>query len=88
VLKGERYGYLPFFLIKNERIGFADRKGNIIVKPQFEIVTSFNNGKAIIDDNAVRYPGGPHYEVSGDSTTMVLTVQEPATLTLKVLLWK
>jgi hypothetical protein len=30
------------------KIGFANERGQIIIKPQFEIVTSFHNGKAII----------------------------------------
>ena len=30
------------------KIGFANEKGKIIIKPQFEFVTSFHNGKAII----------------------------------------
>ncbi len=33
---------------QNDKIGFANREGIIIIKPQFEIATSFFNGKAII----------------------------------------
>lgn len=33
---------------QNNKIGFANREGIIIIKPQFEIATSFFNGKAII----------------------------------------
>lgn len=32
----------------HEKIGFADDKGEIIIEPQFEMVTSFYNGYAII----------------------------------------
>jgi hypothetical protein len=32
----------------NKKIGFANYKGEIIIKPRFEIATSFHNGKAII----------------------------------------
>jgi hypothetical protein len=34
-------------LIEN-RIGFANEKRQIVIKPQFELVSSFHNGKAII----------------------------------------
>ncbi len=32
---------------KNNKIGFANEKGEIIIKPQFEIITSFQNNRAI-----------------------------------------
>ena len=32
----------------NGKIGFANHKGKVIIEPQFERVTSFHNGKAII----------------------------------------
>lgn len=32
----------------NNRIGFANHKGQVIIKPQFEIATTFHKGKAII----------------------------------------
>jgi hypothetical protein len=32
---------------ENNKIGFANEKGEIIIKPQFEIITSFQNNKAI-----------------------------------------
>src|SRR6218665_1135241 len=46
----------PDYLIENKirivakdgKIGFANYKGEIIIKPQFEIATAFHNGKAII----------------------------------------
>lgn len=34
----------------NNKIGFADKFGKIVIKPQYESVTSFHNGKAIIAD--------------------------------------
>ncbi|MBD3584019.1 WG repeat-containing protein [Flavobacterium selenitireducens] len=45
---------------QNNKIGFADHKGNIIIKPQFEIVTSFSNGKAIIGESCEKKPWGKH----------------------------
>ena len=32
---------------ENNKIGFANEKGEIIIKPQFEIITSFQNNRAI-----------------------------------------
>jgi len=38
------------------KIGFADKKGNIIIKPQFEMVSTFYKGKAIIAENCEKIP--------------------------------
>lgn len=46
-------------------IGFADDKGKIIIKPQFEIATSFRNGKAIIGQHCKKIPWQQHEEESG-----------------------
>ena len=48
----------------NLKIGFANEKGKIIIKPQFEIVTSFHNGKAIIAENCEKIPWNAHAEES------------------------
>ena len=48
--------WAPDYLVENKiriidkknKIGFANEKGEIIITPQFDIATSFNNGKAII----------------------------------------
>ena len=45
---------------KNNKIGFADYKGKIIIKPQFEIVTTFHKGKAIIAENCEKIPWNKH----------------------------
>lgn len=50
---------------ENEKIGFADHKGNIIIKPQFEMVTSFHKGKAIIGEQCSKIPWGDHLEEEG-----------------------
>jgi hypothetical protein len=42
------------------KIGFANEKGQIIIKPQFEIVTSFYNGKAIIGQRCDKIPWDEH----------------------------
>lgn len=47
---------------ENKKIGFANEKGQIIIKPQFEIVTSFHNGKAIIAENCEKIPWNAHAE--------------------------
>ena len=58
----------PDYLIENKiriidsenKIGFANRRGEIIIKPQFEIVTSFHNGKAIIGTKCKKIPWEEH----------------------------
>jgi len=39
------------------KIGFANDKGEIVIQPQFEFVTPFSNGKAIIGQSCKKYPG-------------------------------
>lgn len=43
-------------------IGFADYKGKIIIKPQFEIATPFHKGKAIVGENCQNVPWDSHTE--------------------------
>lgn len=58
----------PDYLIENKiriidsdkKIGFANEKGVIIIKPQFEIATSFHNGKAIIGEKCKKTPWNEH----------------------------
>lgn len=38
------------------KIGFANNRGKIIIKPQFEQATSFHNGKAIIAEQCQNIP--------------------------------
>ncbi len=45
---------------ENGKIGFANNKGEIIIKPQFEIATSFHNGKAIIGEICKKVPWDEH----------------------------
>lgn len=35
-------------IVENDLVGFANEKGEIVIKPQFEIASGFNNGHAII----------------------------------------
>jgi|SRR5690606_29675052 len=44
----------------NEKIGFANEKGKIIIKPQFELASSFHNGYAIIAENCNKTPWPGH----------------------------
>lgn len=50
---------------KNEKIGFANQLGEIIIKPQFEMVTSFHNGYAIIGEKCKKIPWGNHEHGDG-----------------------
>ena len=45
---------------KNEKIGFANDKGEIIIMPQFEIASPFHNGKAIIGQTCKKIPWEEH----------------------------
>lgn len=45
---------------ENNKIGFADSNGKIIIKPQFEIATTFHNGLAIIGESCDKIPWGEH----------------------------
>ena len=49
---------------ENEKIGFANNKGEIIIAPQFEIATSFYNGKAIIGKECKKVPWNKHAKES------------------------
>jgi len=63
----------PDYLIENKiriideskKIGFANEKGEIIIIPQFEIVTSFHNGYAIIAEKCKKTPWGNHEHNDG-----------------------
>ena len=50
---------------KNQKIGFANGAGQIIINPKFEIVTSFHNGKAIIGEECKKVPWGNHSDDNG-----------------------
>jgi hypothetical protein len=39
------------------KVGFADQTGRIVIKPQFEMATTFHNGKAIIGERCKEVPG-------------------------------
>lgn len=45
---------------KGDKIGFANERGEIIIKPQFDIATSFHNGKAIIGQTCKKIPWDEH----------------------------
>lgn len=45
---------------ENNKIGFADRTGKIIIKPQFEIATTFHRGKAIFGESCDEIPWDEH----------------------------
>jgi hypothetical protein len=41
---------------KERKIGFANEKGEIVIQPQFEYISSFRNGKAIFRKNCKQVP--------------------------------
>jgi hypothetical protein len=50
---------------KNDKIGYADSTGKIIIRPQFEIATAFYKGKAIIGENCEKIPWSNHSSEDG-----------------------
>ena len=49
---------------ENNKIGFANHKGTIIIKPQFDAATSFYKGNAIIGVNCDKIPWDKNIEES------------------------
>ena len=47
---------------KQGRLGFANAKGEIIIKPQFEFATEFSNGKAIIGQSCKKVLWDKHQD--------------------------
>ena len=47
-------------LDNEDKIGFANNRGVIIIKPQFEQASSFHNGKAIIAEKCKNIPWNEH----------------------------
>ncbi len=45
-------------------IGFANNKGQVIIKPQFEFATSFHKGKSIIGKSCEKVPWDEHADES------------------------
>ncbi|MBU8882075.1 WG repeat-containing protein [Kaistella sp. DKR-2] len=43
-----------------DKIGFANEYGKILIKPQFEIATSFHKGKAIVGEKCKKIPWDEH----------------------------
>jgi hypothetical protein len=63
----------PDYLVENKirivdssnKIGFANHKGKIIIKPQFELASTFHNNKAIVGQNCKKIPWSNHVEKGG-----------------------
>lgn len=45
---------------KNDKIGFADKKGKILIQPSFDYVSEFHHGKAIVAENCKKVPWIEH----------------------------
>ncbi len=56
---------------KEKRIGYANEKGEIIIKPQFEFATEFSNGKAIIGQGCKKVPWEKHDDGADDHFSIV-----------------
>ncbi|MEE4197890.1 MAG: WG repeat-containing protein [Bacteroidales bacterium] len=56
-----------FRIIKDGKIGFADRKGQIIITPQFECATPFNNGKSKVTYHCNLKKDGEHTQMESNT---------------------
>ncbi len=54
-----------FRIVKNHKTGFANTKGEIVINPQFEYVTHFNNGLAAFCKKCRLTKEGEHTSVQG-----------------------
>lgn len=55
-----------FRIIKNGKIGFANRKGQIIIEPEYECATPFENGKSKVTFNCTLKKVGEHWEMESN----------------------
>lgn len=55
-----------FRIIKNNKIGYADKWGKIIIKPQFECTTPFENGEAKVAYKCQLIEDGEHSIMESD----------------------
>ena len=53
---------------KDDRVGFANEFGQVVIEPQFEVATSFNKGKAIIGQECRKVPWHADDGEKGDCT--------------------
>lgn len=49
-----------FRIIKKGKIGYANKEGKIIIKPQFDCAFPFKNGKAKVSNKCKTVPDGEH----------------------------
>ncbi|MBK7871524.1 MAG: WG repeat-containing protein [Saprospiraceae bacterium] len=62
-----------FRIIKNNKIGYANEDGAIIIPPQFECATPFENGKAQVTYNCELVKDGEHTKMESDSWFLIDT---------------
>jgi len=61
---------------KDDRVGFANEFGQVVIKPQFEVATSFNKGKAIIGQQCRKVPWHTDDGEKGDCIHYSIECQE------------
>lgn len=56
-----------FRILKNEKIGYADMAGNIVIEPQFACANPFSEGKAQVTFDCELVPDGEYQRMESDS---------------------
>lgn len=56
-----------FRIKKNEKIGYANKEGKIIIKPQFDCAFPFKNGKAKVSNKCKTVPDGEYHRWESES---------------------
>lgn len=60
----------------DDRVGFANEFGQVVIEPQFEVATSFNKGKAIIGRECRKIPWHNDDDEKGDCTHYSIECKE------------
>jgi hypothetical protein len=65
-----------FRIIQNEKIGYANELGEIVIKPQFQCADGFENGKARVTNNCKLKQDGEYTSSESDSWFFINTKGE------------
>jgi hypothetical protein len=70
-------------IVKDGKIGFANEKGVVVIEPQYEAVTSFHKGKAIIGTDCQHTLMGKEEQHPGDCHHYSTTCKQSGYINLK-----
>lgn len=64
--------------VKNGKVGFHDKKGNIVISPQFDFARSFTNGYSVVCNGCWSYyPKSPRYQPMSSGHDIVIQYEFP-----------